>query len=59
MKEVRQVTIARRHKAFQPETQAHRQFLKAHYEKAKSLMVKYPFLDLNEEMTYFSDNLSR
>ncbi|WP_114789394.1 GSCFA domain-containing protein [Niabella yanshanensis] len=54
MKEVRQVSIARRHKAFQPDTHAHQQFLKAHYEKAKGLMEKYPFLNLKEEMDYFS-----
>ncbi|MGE9312478.1 GSCFA domain-containing protein [Niabella sp. CJ426] len=54
MKEVKQVAIARRHKAFQPDTNAHQQFLKAHYEKAKGLMEKYAFLDLKEEMDYFS-----
>ncbi|MFX5245410.1 hypothetical protein ABTD35_21845, partial [Acinetobacter baumannii] len=54
MKEVRQVAVARRHKAFQPNTNAHQQFLKTHYEKAKALTEKYTFLDLKEEMAYFS-----
>nr|WP_262920202.1 GSCFA domain-containing protein [Niabella hibiscisoli] len=54
MKELRQVAIARRHKAFQPNTQAHQQFLKTHYTKAKELMEKYAFLDLKEEAEYFS-----
>lgn len=54
MKEVKQITIARKHKAFQPQTNAHQQFLKAHYEKAKALAAQYPFLNFDEEMQYFS-----
>ncbi len=56
MKEVRQITIARRHKAFQPQTNAHQQFLKVHYEKAKNLSAQYPFLDFSEEMQYLLEN---
>lgn len=54
MEEVRKIVIARKHKAFQPETKAHQQFLKIHFEKAKELQLKYPFLDLNNEISYFS-----
>ncbi len=54
MKEVKQIVLARNHRAFQPETQAHRQFLRVHYEKAKALSEKYSFLDFSEEMIYFS-----
>jgi hypothetical protein len=54
MKEIKQVVLARNHRAFQPQTQAHRQFLRTHYEKAKSLSEKYSFLDFSEEMAYFS-----
>ena len=54
MEEVRKIVIARKHKAFQPETKAHQQFLIAHFEKAKELQAKYPFLDLKEELVYFS-----
>lgn len=54
MKAVKQIAIARKHKAFQPQTHAHQQFLKAHYEKAKALAAQYPFLDFDEEMQYFS-----
>ncbi len=54
MKEVKQIAIARKHKAFQPKTNAHQQFLKVHYEKAKALAAQYPFLDFDEEMQYFS-----
>ncbi|MBZ4191181.1 GSCFA domain-containing protein [Niabella beijingensis] len=54
MKELRPLMIARRHKPFHPQTKAHQQFLQAQYEKAKRLMEQYPFLDLKEEMDYFS-----
>ncbi len=54
MKELRKIKIARKHKAFQPETKAHGKFLAEHFEKAKALKKKYPFLDLAEELVYFS-----
>jgi len=54
MEEVRKIVIASRHKAFQPETKAHQQFLNAHFEKTRLLQEKYPFLDLKQELTYFS-----
>jgi hypothetical protein len=54
MKEIRKIVIARKHKAFQPETKAHQQFLMNHFEKAKALQQKLPFLDLKEELIYFS-----
>ena len=54
MKEVKQIAIARKHRAFHPETNAHKAFLKAHYEKAKVLNNQYPFLNMNEDMEYFS-----
>ena len=54
MQEVKKIVIARKHKAFQPETKAHQQFLMTHFEKAKALQEKYSFLDLKEELVYFS-----
>jgi GSCFA family len=56
MQEVKKIVVARKHKAFQPETNAHRQFLKTHYEKVKRMQEKYHFLDLDEELNYFSQN---
>jgi hypothetical protein len=53
MQEVKSIVIARKHKAFQPETKAHQQFLESYLEKTKSLRKNYPFLDLNEEINYF------
>jgi hypothetical protein len=54
MQEIKKIVIARRHKAFQPETKAHQQFLAAHFEKVRSLQQKYPFLDFKEDLVYFS-----
>lgn len=54
MKDLKQIATARKHKAFQPETNAHKLFLKTHCEKAKTLAAKFPFLNLDEEINYFS-----
>ena len=55
MDEIRKIVIARKHKAFQPETKAHKNFLKAHYNKTKELATQYPFLNLNDELEYFKN----
>lgn len=55
MEEVKRIVIARKHKAFQPETNAHKSFLKAHFDKAKELQAKYSFLDLDDELNYFKN----
>jgi len=57
MQEVKKIMIARRHKPFQPDTNAHRKFLADHALKVIALMEKYPFLDLREEQQYFSREL--
>jgi GSCFA family len=54
MQEIKKISIARKHKAFQPGTKAHQQFLVNHFEKVKTLKEKYPFLNLEEELVYFS-----
>jgi hypothetical protein len=54
LEEVKKIVIARRHKPFQPSTQAHRRFLQDHWERTTALAVQYPFLDLKEEIDYFS-----
>ena len=55
MQEVKKIVIARKHKAFQPETKAHKQFLITHFEKVKALQEKYSFLDLSDELEYFKE----
>lgn len=54
MQEVKKIVIARKHKPFQPDTKAHQQFLKNHFDKSKTLKEKYPFLELTDELLYFS-----
>ena len=54
MEEIKKIVIARKHKAFQPETNAHKTFLKTHLEKTKELQSKFSFLDLKEEIEYFN-----
>lgn len=54
MQELRKIKIARNHRAFQPSTQAHRKFLMDQLEKVKALKRDHPFLDLADEIEYFS-----
>jgi hypothetical protein len=58
MKDLRLLVTARKHRAFQPGTNAHRQFLVAHLEKARILKEKYPFLDLDKELAHFTQATS-
>ena len=55
MQEVKKIVVARKHRAFQPLTKAHGQFLADNFDKVKELNKKYPFLDLKEEILYFSE----
>lgn len=54
MEEIKKISIAWKHKPFQPDTEAHKRFLQSHAEKTRELQKKYPFLDLKEELAYFS-----
>jgi GSCFA family len=54
MEEAKKIVIARKHKPFHPTTNAHRQFLLAHLEKTKELVKRYPFLNWEEELSYFN-----
>jgi hypothetical protein len=54
MEELKKIVVARKHKAFQPDTNAHEQFLKTQLERTISLHERFPFLNLKEEIDYFS-----
>ena len=56
MDDIRKIVIASKHKPFQPTTNAHKQFLISHFEKAKRMMDKYPFLDFKKELAYFAQS---
>jgi GSCFA family len=58
LKEVKKIVIARKHKAFQPATNAHKQFLQSNYIKAQELQAKHPFLDFDEERSYFEESFT-
>jgi GSCFA family len=55
MEEMRKLVTARKHRPMHPSTQAHRQFLRAHYEKTLLLAKQYPFLDLSQELVFFNE----
>ncbi len=52
--EINKRANAYKHKAFQPDTTAHKQFLQNSLERAKALQQQFPFVVLKEEMAYFS-----
>jgi hypothetical protein len=54
LEEIRKLNIARKHKASFPDTEAHRKFLQAHLEKAKSLQAQHPHLDFSADIAYFN-----
>ncbi len=56
MKEIKTIVTARKHRAFQPETNAHKQFLLSNLGKVKGLQAIYPFLNLSEEVKYFTNS---
>ncbi|HEV3252052.1 MAG TPA: GSCFA domain-containing protein [Puia sp.] len=53
MREINKIRLGRKHKAFQPSTRAHKQFLQNHFELTQQLKIKYPFLNLEDELSYF------
>lgn len=52
--QVNQIVIARKHKAFQPASKAHQQFLQQFAQRTQMLMVEYPELNLKAEFDYFT-----
>jgi hypothetical protein len=58
MQDVKKIVIARKHKAFQPTTQAHKKFLADNLVKATTLQAKHKFLDFAREIEYFSNGVN-
>lgn len=54
MAEVKKIVIARKHKPFQATTSSHLAFLKAYAMQTADLLKRYPTLDLQEELHYFT-----
>ena len=55
MQQVQEIATARAHRSRFPQTEAHKKFKASYAIKAQALMDKYPFLDLEKEMVYFSE----
>lgn len=54
MEEIHSINLAMKHRAFNPSSQQHKQFLNSYLEKARLLQMKYPELDLRKELLFFS-----
>ena len=55
MKEITVINMARKHKPFNPKSNQHLTFLKTHLNKTQELLKKAPFLNLSDELKYFSN----
>ncbi len=53
MEEIKKINTARKHKPFQPETQAQKDFLITHLKKVIQLQEKHEGLDFQDEVKYF------
>lgn len=56
MKAMEKINIAMKHRAFNPLSEAHQQFLNSHLSKVQALQTQYPFLDFSAEIKYFGGN---
>ena len=52
---VRPLVTARKHKAFHPDSVAHKKFLLSHFEKTRALEKQYPHIDFSGELDYFGN----
>ena len=54
--EIQRLTNACNHRAFNPDSEAYRNFMAMHLIKAKSLQDQFPYIDLSNEISYFSQH---
>jgi hypothetical protein len=57
VEEVKKIVIARKHRSANPHTEAHKKFLAAHLQKTLELKKEHPYLNLEEELAYFKNQL--
>ena len=55
LKELKSISIARRHRSAHPHTEAHQKFMQSHLQKVQQLQQQHPHLDLSEEIGYFGN----
>ncbi|HWJ92367.1 MAG TPA: GSCFA domain-containing protein, partial [Flavisolibacter sp.] len=53
LEDIHLIRLAHQHKPFNPESEAHKEFLKRYYEKTKQLTALHPYLDFEKELAYF------
>lgn len=53
MDTIMKITIARNHKPFNPSSSQHKKFLESYYQQTLALSRQYPFLDFEDELSYF------
>lgn len=58
MSDLEEINRAMKHRPFNPNSEAHRQFLTLHLHRVRALQQQYPFLDFDKELTYFANQLS-
>jgi hypothetical protein len=56
MKEIKMINIARKHRPFQPSTDAHKNFLAVQLKKAHAIQETHPYIDLSEEIRFFAQS---
>lgn len=54
MEAIHSINLAFQHKAFNPTSEQHQKFLQSAYNKTKILQEKYPYLNFEKEIDYFS-----
>lgn len=54
MQQVQDIVTARSHRSRFPETEAHKKFKDSYLQKSKTLVDKHPYLNLGDEIKYFS-----
>jgi GSCFA family len=55
LKEVKEISTAKKHRPFNKNTSQHQAFLKNYLNKTKKLSEDFPFLDLADELFYFGN----
>lgn len=59
MSEIDKVIAAYHHRPFNPDTEQHRTFLASFYQKVLDLQKRFPDMDLESELRYFSNSNSK
>jgi len=54
IEEIKKLTIAKKHRPFNPQSGQHKKFLQQHLAKTRALQSQHPYLNFSEELNYFS-----